>query len=193
MSDSLKDQLLGLGFKSAPKTDPKPATTRSGHNKRISHDRKPHRPQTNTPEMQQEIDLAKAFALRKQQEMREREKAEREKQAAALHKKQAKETVARLLDGQILNSADADIARHFSYGGKIKRIYVDVAQLELLNNGQLGVVQFNGRYCLVSKDIALAVRDALPSLLALYCDGNELALPEGYDDARFQVPDDLIW
>ena len=54
-------------------------------------------------------------------------------------------------------------------------------------------MQFNGRYCLVSKDVTLAVRALLPSLVALYCDGNEESLPEGYDDPRFQVPDDLIW
>ncbi|MFM1783684.1 MAG: hypothetical protein RIS14_1437, partial [Pseudomonadota bacterium] len=43
---------------------------------------------------------------------------------AAQQKKAAKEQVGKLLDGGILNAADAEIARHFSYGGKIKRIYV---------------------------------------------------------------------
>lgn len=193
MGDSLKDQLLGLGFKSAPKVETKPAIERSAHNGNAPRNRKPRSPQAKRPETQQEIDLAKAFALRKQQEQRERERLEREKQAVALHKKQAKDSVAKLLEGQILNAADAEIARHFSYGGKIKRIYVNAEQLPLLNSGSLGVVQFNGRYCLVAKDIALAVRDLLPSLLALYCDGNEQALPADYDDPRFQVPDDLVW
>jgi uncharacterized protein len=145
------------------------------------------------PKSQEEIDLAKAFALRSQQEKREHEAAEREKQEAARHKKLAKEAIAGLLDGQMRNAPDADIARHFSYGGKIKRLYVTPEQLSALNAGELGVVQFNGRYCLVSKDITLAVRALLPSLVALYCDGNEESLPEGYDDPRFQVPDDLIW
>ena len=195
MSNSLKDQLLGLGFKSAPRAEPKPAPARPEQQNRQSRDRKPGKPQakTKTPQSQHDIDLAKAFALRKEQEKRERESVEREKLAAALHKKQAKESVAKLLEGQVLNAVDADITRHFSYGGKIKRIYVNAAQLALLNAGQLGIVQFNGRYCLTSKDITLAVRELLPSLVALYCDGNEEALPEGYDDPQFQVPDDLIW
>lgn len=193
MGDSLKDQLLGLGFKPVPKAEPKPAAARSAHNGHATRNRKPSSPQAKTPETQQEIDLGKAFALRKQQEQRERERLEREKQAEALHKKQAKDSVAKLLEGRILNAADAEIARHFSYGGKIKRIYVNAEQLPLLNSGSLGVVQFNGRYCLVAKDIALAVRALLPSLLALYCDGNEQVLPADYDDPRFQVPDDLVW
>ena len=119
--------------------------------------------------------------------------AEQAKQMAAQQKKAAKEQVGKLLDGGILNAADAEIARHFSYGGKIKRIYVTGGQLSALNAGELGVVQYNGRYCLTPRETVLAVRALLPSLVALYCDGNEEVLPEGYDDPKFQVPDNLIW
>ncbi len=197
MGSSFKDQLLGLGFKTSPKPE------RAAEPVSIPQATRTHKPsnpakQGNSgrkgpPKSQDEIDLAKAFALRNQQEKRERESAEREKQDMARHKKLAKEAIAGLLDGQMLNVPDADIARHFSYGGKIKRLYVTPEQLSALNAGELGVVQFNGRYCLVSKDITLAARALLPSLVALYCDGNEESLPEGYDDPRFQVPDDLIW
>ena len=194
MSDSLKDQLLGLGFKPAPNPErrpaPKPARAqppRSGP-KSGGGQAKP-RP-SGAPE---EMDLAKAFALRSAQEKREREQAEREKQEKAQAKRQAKEAVDRLLAGRVLNSDAADIARHFMYGGKIKRVYVTPEQLTALNAGELGVVQFNGRYCLVSKDVTLAVRDLLPALVALYCDGNEESLPDDYADPKYQVPDDLIW
>lgn len=196
MSNSLKDQLLGLGFKQAPKPERKPdppvrSPASPAHTKlaaRAKHAGKPKQRQT-----QEEIDLAKAFALRAQQEKRERETAEEAKRIAAEQKKRAKEQVGKLLEGGVLNAADGDIARHFSYGGKIKRIYVTASQLSALNAGELGVVQFNGRYCLTSRDTVLAVRALLPSLVALYCDGNEETLPEGYDDPQFQVPDDLIW
>lgn len=196
MSHSLKDQLLGLGFKPAPKTERRPdkaphppgKPARGKTVERTGHSGKPKPKQS-----QEEIDLARAFALRTQQEKREREMAEQAKQAAALQKKISKEQVGKLLEGGILNVADADIARHFSYGGKIKRIYVTAAQLAALNAGELGVVQFNGRYCLTTRENTLAVRELLPSLVALYCDGNEESLPEGYDDPKFQVPDDLIW
>ena len=197
MASSFKDQLLVLGFKTSPKPE---LAGRHVSNPPAKRTHEPSRKAKHAdsgrkgpPKSQQEIDLAKAFALRNQQEKREREAAEREKQEAAQHKKLAKETVAGLLDGQTLNAPDAEIPRHFSYGGKIKRLYVTPAQLSALNAGELGVVQFNGRYCLVSKDVTLAVRALLPSLVALYCDGNEESLPEGYDDPRFQVPDDLIW
>ena len=191
MSDSLKDQLLGLGFKPAPKPERRPTPKPSPHPARsgskAGHGRGKPRPSA------EEMDLAKAFALRSAQEKREREQAEREKQEKALAKKQAKEAVARLLEGKALNSESAEIARHFMYGGKIKRVYVTPEQLTALNAGELGVVQFNGRYCLVPKDVALALRDLLPALVALYCDGSEESLPDDYADPKYQVPDDLIW
>jgi uncharacterized protein YaiL (DUF2058 family) len=193
MSDSLKDQLLGLGFKPVVKTDSKHAASRAESNKRQPGNPKHSKPLPVKSKSSQDIDLAKAFALRSQQDKQERERAEIEKREASERKKLAKETVAKLLHGQIQNAADADIARHFSYGGKIKRIYVNATQLPLLNSGMLGVVQFNGRYCLVAKDVVLGVREALPALVALYCDGSEESLPEGYDDPQFQVPDDLVW
>lgn len=192
MSDSLKDQLLGLGFKPAPKPErraqPKPAPHNVPRSGQPAHRGKP-RPGGAS----QEMDLAKAFALRSAQEKREREQAEREKQEKAQAKRQAKEAVDRLLAGRVLNSDAADIARHFMYGGKIKRVYVTSDQLAALNAGELGVVQSNGRYCLVPKDITLAVRELLPALVALYCDGSEESLPDEYADPKYQVPDDLIW
>jgi uncharacterized protein YaiL (DUF2058 family) len=193
MSDSLKDQLLGLGFKPAAKTESRSAPTRTGSKARQAGNHKQPRQAPKTAKSARDIDLAKAFALRSEQERQERERAGIEKREASERKRLAKETVATLLQGQILNAADADIARHFSYGGKIKRIHVTAGQLPLLNAGKLGIVQFDGRYCLVTRDVLLAVREALPALVALYCDGNEEALPEGYDDPRFQVPDDLLW
>jgi len=196
MSNSLKDQLLGLGFKHAPKPECKPeASVRSSpkavHTKTTDPTRNVGKPKPR--QAQEEIDLAGAFVLRTQQEKRERDAAEQAKQIAAQQKKAAKEQVGKLLDGGILNADDADIARHFSYAGKIKRIYVTASQLSALNAGELGVVQYNGRYYLTTCETVLAVRALLPSLVALYCDGYEEALPEGYDNPKFQVPDDLIW
>jgi uncharacterized protein YaiL (DUF2058 family) len=195
MSNSLKDQLLGLGFKTTPQNgrEPKPKAKQDPVRKPPMGKSPVNKSGQARPESQEELNLAKAYAMRKQQEQRERESAERAKQEAALQKKQAKEAVARMLEGQIKNLPDADIARHFAYGGKIKRLYVTPDQLSALNAGQLGIVQHNGRYCLVSKEITLAVRELLPSLVALFCDGSEEKLPEEYDDPRYEVPDDLIW
>ena len=52
-----------------------------------------------------------------------------------------------LLKDKSLNSEAADIARHFPYGGKIKRIYVTAEQLTALNAGELEWSSSTGATC----------------------------------------------
>ncbi|HEY1035189.1 MAG TPA: DUF2058 domain-containing protein, partial [Pseudoxanthomonas sp.] len=90
MSDSLRDQLMGLGFKPAPKPERKPDARKPGqkpHGKgaappRPGHAGKPRPPQgpSRKPRSQEDIDLAKAYAIRAQREKDERIEAERVKQ-----------------------------------------------------------------------------------------------------------------
>jgi len=98
-----------------------------------------------------------------------------------------KQKVQQLLQGQALNKKDAEHARHFEYGGKIRPVYVDQAQLAALNAGELGVVQQGGHYLVVSRAIAEQVREIDAHLLAL------LAEPGTGGVGEDGVPDDLVW
>ena len=195
MSNSFKDQLLGLGFKTSPKPTAIPVLktqSKKPLNDKPAHNKRHHNPRVHA-EKTDEIDLAKAFTLRQQDERRTREQAEREKLEQARLRKIAKEQIAVLLKDRVLNKADADSARHFSYGGKIKRIYVTAEQLHALNAGELAVVQQAGKYCLVDVAIAMQIKALIPSLLALHCDGTEQTSADEYIEPQFHVPDDLIW
>ena len=101
------------------------------------------------PRTREDIDLDKAYAIRAQREKEERIEAERLKQEEARKRREAKARLAELVKDKGLNDPAAEIARHFDYGGKIKRIYVNATQLHALNAGELGVVQIDGRYLLV--------------------------------------------
>jgi uncharacterized protein YaiL (DUF2058 family) len=206
MSNSLRDQLLGLGFKSAPKPERKPETRPAhGANKPAAqrpHAPKPARPQQARPEQRrphgkprtrEEIDLAKAYAIRAQKEKDERIEAERLKQEEARKRREAKAKLAELLKDKALNDANAEIARHFSYGGKIKRIYVNETQLKALNAGELGVVQLDGRYLLVDAALLAQAEAIFPPAVALKVDPNATAEEDPYADPQYQVPDDLVW
>jgi uncharacterized protein YaiL (DUF2058 family) len=254
MTNSMKDLLLGLGFKPAPQQDVPVARARDAHkrlphrdvpmsraqdaqerptqpvskpersdasrhqpSRRDAHQRKPeqrigqpaqdkregqgarpehgaHRPRhAQPPRTREEIDLAKAYAIRAQKEKDERIEAERLKQDAARIKREAKAKVAELLKDKSLNAADAELTRHFDYNGKIRRIHVTDAQLKSLNAGELGVVQLDGRYLLVDAEAARQVRDLLPSLLALLVDPDAPAVDDPYADPKYVVPDDLVW
>ncbi len=232
MSDSLRDQLLGLGFKPAPKperTDRPPAVGRPPHGHALKDDarisgarkgagpvksgRPPHKPddrkpqgQNTTspprnahaharkrPQTQEEIDLAKAYAIRAQREKEERIEAERLKQEEARKRREAKAKLADLVKDKALNDPSAEIARHFPYGGKIKRIYVNEVQLKQLNAGELGVIQLDGRYLLVTAALLDEAEAVFAQALALRVDPNATPEQDPYADPKYQVPDDLVW
>jgi uncharacterized protein YaiL (DUF2058 family) len=214
MSDSLRDQLLGLGFKPSPKPEKKPDRTPDAQARpRHDHPRpgggkpgaagkpggkpgqggRPGAQASRKPRTQEEIDLAKAYAIRAQREKEERIEAERLKQEEARKRREAKAKLAEFLKDKALNDKDAEIARHFPYGGKIKRIYVNAGQLKQLNAGELGVVQLDGRYLLVTAaDLAEAETIFAPAV-ALKVDPNAPAEDDPYADPQYQVPDDLVW
>jgi uncharacterized protein YaiL (DUF2058 family) len=248
MSDSLRDQLLGLGFKPAPKPERTEKPARPAHKPGGTHG-KPHggpqargqkpeqggrpgggdrpgggpagrgpagkgpagkgsagkgppgrgqpggRPQGQgrAARSQEEIDLAKAYAIRAQREKEERIEAERLKQEEARLRREAKAKLAELIKDRTLNEKDAEIARHFEYGGKIKRVYVNEAQLKQLNAGELGVLQLDGRYQLVPAALLAEAEAIFPPAVALKVDPNAAPGDDPYADPLYQVPDDLVW
>ena len=140
-----------------------------------------------------DFDLAKAYALRAQNEKDERIEAERFKQEEAKLRREAKARLAVLLKDQALNDPAAEIARHFHYGGKIKRIHVTPAQLTRLNAGELGVAQMDGRYLLITATLLDEAASIFPPAVALRVDPDAPAAEEPYGDPAYQVPDDLVW
>ena len=87
----------------------------------------------------------------------------------------------------------ADIARHFPYGGKIKRIHVTAEQLKALNAGELGVLQLDGRYLLVTAEVLAQAEQVFAPAVALKVDPAAPVADDVYADPKYQVPDDLVW
>ena len=222
MSNSLKDALLGLGFKQAPEPPKKskPADARPpqgrgapAHAKGAPHgkgrpqdkgraqdrgrpqDRRPPgaKPAHKSPGAKPEFDLGKAFALRAQHEKEERIAAEAAKQEEARLRREARAKLAELLKDKALNDANAEHVRHFEYGGKIKRVHVTPEQLAALNKGELGVLQSEGRYVLVTAEVLAQAKEIFAAAVALEVDPNAPAPADDYSDPKYQVPDDLAW
>ena len=211
MSDTLRDQLLGLGFKpTAParpekrddRRPPRPGERWSGERRDAARPEggrgarpagKPRGGAPRKPRTQEEIDLGKAYALRAQKEKEERIAAEAARQEEARQRREARAKLGEFLKDKALNDKDADIARHFPYGGKIKRIYVNADQLRALNAGDLGVVQLDGRYVLVAKNVLDEAESIFAPSVALRVDPDAPAGDDPYSDPQYQVPDDLVW
>jgi len=194
MADSLRDQLLKSGIVKQvqperprePKRPPSPGKpARHGGKPGARPGSKPQPPVAGRS--QQDIDLARAYALRAQTETRERKQIEQEAAEQARLRRERKQKIQQLLDGKALNKTDADQPRNFEYGGKIRRVHVDAPQLAALNAGELGVVQHGGRYLLVAREIAEQVRAIDPHQLALLVD------PAASGVGDDGVPDDLMW
>jgi uncharacterized protein YaiL (DUF2058 family) len=218
MTDSLRDQLLGLGFKPAPKPERKPERkdNRAAEHRKPSNAVNPGRPgQAGKPaharqgeraghkpqprgagkpaRSREDIDLAKAYAIRAQKEKDERIEAERLKHEQARLRREAKAKLTELVAGKGLNANDAEHVRHFEYGGKIKRIHVSAEQLKALNAGELGVLQLEGRYLLVSAELLAQAEAVFAPAIALKVDPNATREDDPYADPQYQVPDDLVW
>lgn len=204
MSHSLRDKLLDLGFKASPKPEPKPKPARApdqrpGKRGAAAHTRgkaahgDKRRDAPKAAGKPEEIDLARAYAIRAQKEKSDRLAAERAQHEQARLRREAKAKLGELLSDCALNDASAEIARHFEYGGKIKRIYVTGDQLKALNAGELGVVQANGRYVLVSAETLNRAEAIFPAAVALRVDPDAPASDAAYADPHFQIPDDLVW
>lgn len=242
MTNSLKDQLMGLGFKPAPKPERKPDERgRKPHHGKPGargpgggrpQDGKPHsgkpnngkpgaegqgaregRPDGRGPRRrggkpgagrpgggasggkrsQEEIDLAKAYAIRAQKEKQERIDAEKAKQEAARIRREARAKFDALIEGKAVNAAEAEHPRHFEYGGKIKRVYCTEDQIKQLNAGELWVGQQKGRYLLLPIALLAEAKAVFPDGIALEVDPNATREEDPYADPQYQVPDDLIW
>jgi uncharacterized protein YaiL (DUF2058 family) len=183
MGDSLRDQLLKSGIVKQVRDEQRAPS--SGKGRRPQADGRAR--QRERAKGSDEIDLARAYAMRAQTEATERKRAEQEAAEKARIKRERRAQVQKLLAGNVLNKADAEQARHFEYGGKIRRIYVDAAQLAALNAGELGVVQQAGRYLLVTRELLDQVAGIDPEVVALRVE------PGSSGTGDDGVPDDLIW
>ncbi len=186
MSDTLKDQLLALGFKAPPKAAPAPprAAARTPSNG-ASRGEPRYEPRKGEPPRAREPDLAQAWAARARTEREERERVRREAEEQARARRELKQKLQAVLEGKAVNDPGADMARHFPHAGKIRRVYVTASQLPRLNRGELGVVQHLGRFLLVERAVALAAAEVSPDCLVLLPDPDAVA-----DDG---VPADLVW
>jgi uncharacterized protein YaiL (DUF2058 family) len=170
MADSLREQLLKAGLAKSSGARPKRSPRRGGRRKPASGADK------------EQIDLARAYALRERAESDERA---REKTAAKA-RRERRRRVHELVQGRSLNRADAGHVRHFPHQGKIRRIHVDETQRQALNEGALGVVYSGGGYVLVARALAEKIHAFAPEQVALLVEPGARASDE-------DIPDDLIW
>lgn len=183
MSLSIRDQFLKVGLL-------KPGEARSKKNSPP-----PNKTKSAVTEDSAELSLEKAYQARVAEEKRQIAEKKQQAEQKALEKRDRKHKALTLLAGNSKNLPQATELRYFTYAGKIRSIYVSAEQRIAINSAALGIVQMDGRFHLVEAAIAEQMGQIAPEFIALFglalepepSPGNE------YADAKYQVPDDLIW
>lgn len=177
MSDALREQLLKAGL--TTEQDVKKARTQQ---KRTGKGKKKGKGQS---------EPARTEAERREAEKRARDRAlNREREAE--RQREADQHAARelVVKHEIPHGRDGDIGFNFTYGNRIKQIYVNAEQQKKLADGSLAIARTRGRFRLVPREIAERVKPKAPFLIAFL---DEAA---GEDDPAYEehpIPDDLMW
>ena len=150
MADSLQDQLRALGLAKQPERRERP-----------SRRKKSAKPGTRAGNGG-EIPLDKAYALREQAEQRAADQARKRKQAEDRRRREINQRIREIVEAQRLNVADAEVARHFMFRGRIRKLYVTPEQNRALAAGELGLVYLTGGYHVLGPEALDAVRAVDP-------------------------------
>ncbi|MGE0625678.1 MAG: DUF2058 domain-containing protein [Pseudomonadales bacterium] len=191
MAESLRDQLVKAGLATASQA--KKAEKRLEADRHARRRGKPAADKP-TPEAPEAV---KARAAKQRAEKREKDRAlaraTNEKAAAKALRAEIRQLILQN-DQRAREARDDDLPYNFVHGKKIKKIHVPKAQLEQLSRGTLVIVNNDGLYHLVSKEVAEKIRARDPRRIIAAHD--EKPPEPGSDDeyyAKFQVPDDLDW
>jgi uncharacterized protein YaiL (DUF2058 family) len=176
MADSLQDQLRALGLaKNKPKKRPNEKTAKKRKRSAPSKGQKGG-----------EVSLDQAYALRRREEQKQADRARRKKQAEDRQRREINRAIKAIVSAHRKNSEKADIARHFMFRDRIRKVYVTREQQKALGAGALGIVYLSGGYHLLEAEQLEAVRKISVEHVVELPDAAE-------DEDDHPVPDDLVW
>ncbi|MEE4282495.1 MAG: DUF2058 domain-containing protein [Pseudomonadales bacterium] len=185
MGESLRDQLVKAGLASSAE-----AKKAERQQRKQQLDKKRGKTPVDQPDVKAKVQRAKKDKATKDRALaRERN----DKYAARALRAEIKQMILQH-DQRAKKTNDDDVPYNFVHGKRIKRIYLPEAQKAQLISGSLVVVNNDGLYHFVSKDIAerIAKRDPKRIIVA-----NDQKTSEPTEDdeyyAKFAVPDDLDW
>lgn len=175
---SLKDQLLKAGLvkpKEVKKQPKKKAPT------------KPKKARNKPSEQTLRTQRAMLDKAKKDKKLNEKRKLEAAKRELAAQIKQ-------LVDGSKLDRKDGETAYSFTFGKKVKSLYVTDEQQKQLSRDQIVIVSLGAeQFEIVPKTVAkkIAERDASRVIENQASSSSAPAEDDPYAD--YQIPDDLTW
>ncbi len=190
MAGSLRDQLVKAGLATSSQAK------KAERQQRVeSQARRRSNQQQGTANSEKDQARQHAQQLNAQKVKRDREiAAEKNKKYSARALRAEIKQIILQNDLRAKGTKDEDVPYNFVHGKKIKKIYVPVAQKALLSAGDLVIVNNDGLYYFVTRQVAeqIASRDPKRIIVAHADKPTEPSEDDEYY-AKFAVPDDLDW
>lgn len=182
MGNALRDQLLKVGLVNEKQLK-QAAKDKRKEDQRIQG-------QGRTAELEEE-------QRRKRQE--QADKIERDRKLNQQRQRQAEQKALAAQVRQIVEQnrqpkGDSDTPYNFVDGAKVKRLYISDEAREKLSQGLWAVVRMDRQYELVTREIALKVRERDAASVVVLNEPSQA--PEANSDdpyAQYRIPDDLMW
>ncbi|MFY0657458.1 DUF2058 domain-containing protein [Neptunomonas sp.] len=177
MAISLQDQLLKAGLASKKQAN------------KVKAEKRKSKKQTSTPETpaltQAELQAAREAKKVRDQQLNLDREAERAKRAAEAEATQI------IQQFEIKRNPDAEIRYNYTYGSKIKSIYVTQEQQTMLSKGTLALaVPEEDNVFIIPPDAAEKIAARKPEWI-IQAKKEEVDEDDPY--AAYQIPDDLMW
>jgi len=196
MAGSLREQLIaaGLATSGQAKKAERQVKAEKQAQGRPKPDRKPGADAAEKPPARPKVfsEAEKRYAAKVERD-RELARIANEKAATKARKAEIKQIIAQN-DQRTAPASDDDVPYNFLHGKKIKRIYVTRDHQARLGAGTLFIANNDGRYHLVTPEVAEQIRARDPHRIMAVSEG-KTAEPSADDEyyAKFKVPDDLDW
>ncbi|MEQ1637637.1 MAG: DUF2058 domain-containing protein [Methylococcales bacterium] len=138
------------------------------------------------------VDEAKLLAKQTLEEKAQKDRELNHQLKALAEQKALSAQIQQLIEPNIIEPENQEIAYHFTDGQWVKTLYVDEDSQKKLSTGRLAITKLGKRYVLVSVENAKKILERAPDYFVFL---NISTASEITEDpyAAYAVPDDLIW
>ena len=141
----------------------------------------------------QAVDEAKLAAQEAQRQQAERARELNAQRDALARQKAMQAEIAQMVQQSRQSTGNGDIAYHFTYDNKIKRLPVSAAVQGHLTAGRLVIVSQGERFELVPRIVADKIAERDPSLVVRIGTRSDDAPDPDDPYADYKIPDDFNW
>jgi uncharacterized protein YaiL (DUF2058 family) len=177
VGNSLQDQLLKAGLIDKNKANKASKEIRK-QTRQQRNKKKAATPTAEQLRQQEKVAKDRELNLRREESRRQREIAIQVKQLVDFHRHPR-------------SNDEDDKPFYFNNKGKVKQMYVSAETHKKITSSKLVIVNCNGVFELVPKEIAEKIRQRNPSLVIDLTEEQTASEDDPY--AEYKVPDDLIW